>query len=98
MFNELKDHVRFSIETHEIINILTNAGEYEIVGQTGYPFDKVSEPHVGNINNVTYPVVPVTLESNVRKLHEYLFGENGYQPTNSVREISNYVKKMSGKS
>ena len=41
-------------------------------------------------------VVPCTMESNVKQLHQYLFGEEDYQPTSTVQEISDAIYDRSG--
>ena len=40
--------------------------------------------------------VPVTLEENVTRLHEELFGEENYTPTATVQEISDSIIKKTG--
>ena len=41
-------------------------------------------------------VVPCTMESNIKQLHQYLFGEEDYQPTSTVQEISDAIYDRSG--
>ena len=38
--------------------------------------------------------VPMTLESNVIKLHSKLFGQKNYEPTDRVMEIHNQIMTM----
>ena len=40
--------------------------------------------------------IPVTLESNVKELHEKLFGETDYEPTETVKEISDRIVDKTG--
>ena len=44
------------------------------------------------INKVWYGV-PVDLEKSVSQLHEELFGEKDYEPSEKVKSISNSIKE-----
>ena len=57
----------------------------------GYPFAM----HVQSWSRKDM-VVPCTMESNVKQLHQYLFGEEDYQPTSTVQEISDAIYDRSG--
>ncbi len=37
-------------------------------------------------------VVPVTLESNVIRLHQFLFDDESYEPSDTVKEISKQIE------
>ena len=41
-------------------------------------------------------VIPVTLEFNVRELHEYLYPGLSYEPSAAVTEYSDYIARKSG--
>ena len=41
-------------------------------------------------------VVPINLAQNVSELHEYLFGVQGYTPSSTVQEISDYIANYTG--
>lgn len=55
---------------------------YSIEAETGFPFD--NKPAKKNGASV---IVCTTLESNVTKLHEYLFKTTGYEPSDTVKSI-----------
>ena len=40
--------------------------------------------------------IPVTLESNVQKLHQELFNEQDYVPSQTVKDISNQIINKTG--
>ena len=42
----------------------------------------------------TWYAVPVTLESNAQALHNYLFNDEKYEPSDKVKEISEEIKKV----
>ena len=55
---------------------------------TGFPIDKATD----TISGLGSIVIPVSLEDNVKKLHEFLFGtEEGYTPSDKVQSISNKI-------
>ena len=41
-------------------------------------------------------VIPATLESNVVSLHTFLYGEENYQPSSTVKNISAHIAEVSG--
>ena len=42
-------------------------------------------------------VIPVTLESNVVTLHQFLYGEDAlYSPSSTVKKISDHIAEKSG--
>lgn len=41
-------------------------------------------------------MVPVGLEENVRRAHEFLFPEKEYKPTDTLTEISNEICDLTG--
>jgi LCP family protein required for cell wall assembly len=57
---------------------------------TGFPFAHRTS------NDGNYNEVPVTLESNVSELHRFLFGVDGYQPSETVAERSWQIISLSG--
>ncbi len=55
------------------------------------PQDYVAAEYVGNLS-VPDPVVATDLEAEVSYLHEFLFGTEDYQPTQTVKEISDEIR------
>ena len=41
-------------------------------------------------------VIPATLESNVIELHQFLYGEEHYHPSATVKKISDHIAEVSG--
>ena len=66
--------------------------EYDIVDTVGFPFDR----ETGTISGKGSCVIPVNLESNVIQLHEYLFGNDGYTPSQQVQDISDQIVSDTG--
>ncbi len=65
---------------------------YDIVDTTGFPFDKVNV----TISGKGDCVVPVSLEDNVRQLHEYLFENYSYTASSEVKEIAEQITADTG--
>ena len=91
--NSLIDDIFPQISTNltslELLGLAKDVFSYNIVDQTGFPFEK--DAH--NYKRVSY-VFPINLQDNVTKLHEFLFDETGYQPSQTVQEYSNYIENI----
>ncbi len=88
-------NIATNMEMLEMLDLASDAAKYTISGQTGFPFDKYAESqYIGSVP-ISYPVIPVTLETNVQKLHTYLFGVKDYNATAKVKEISQYIEDLS---
>lgn len=59
---------------------------------TGFPFDLTT----ADLAEKGSCVVPLTLDSNVRKLHQLLYGVEAYEPTQGVLDRSYTVSAVSG--
>lgn len=86
-----------NLDMVEILNLTTDVASYTITDQAGFPFDKYTgdNGYVGNIK-IQDPVVPVDMEQNVIRLHQFLFTDESYMASDTVREISDYIKDISG--
>ncbi|MCR4929856.1 MAG: LCP family protein [Lachnospiraceae bacterium] len=79
----------------DIIPMATEANKYEIVASTGFPFDdKITTGLLGPKGDC---VIPVDLESNVIELHEYLYPDEEYTPSETIINISNDIKAEAAK-
>ncbi len=76
----------------ELVAMAPQLLTYDIVDTTGFPFDKAN----ATVKGKGSCVVPVNLEENVKQLHEYLFGNGDYQPSNEVTEISAQINSDTG--
>ncbi|MFR6514029.1 MAG: LCP family protein [Ruminococcus sp.] len=93
--NKIIDKVFPKIETNftlkEILAYAKDAMKYQLADTTGFPEvkDTMDYEDAGNV------VVPLTLESNVRTLHQYLFGEDGYTPSSTLSAINSELESIS---
>lgn len=80
-----------NINSGEIISLIPQLASYKIVDSTGWPYNTKG----ATINGVWYGP-PITLESNVKELHEKVYGQTDYQVSNKVKEISNKIVQKTG--
>lgn len=69
---------------------------YDIEDQTGFPFDHLYGGVVEDAMDGLDCVLPITLESNVIKLHEFLYPEDSYVPSDEVKTYSQKIIEISG--
>lgn len=94
--NKIIDKVLPTISTSyssmELMGLAKDAMSYSIGQTEGFPFENTTAtlPKKGSV------VIPTTLEENVIKLHEFLFDEKDYQPSEKVKEISAAIAAETG--
>ncbi|MBQ8639193.1 MAG: LCP family protein [Lachnospiraceae bacterium] len=87
-----------SLSLDDMIALARDVSNYRIVGMTGFPEANTStNSHLGSwpSYDITYPVVPTDLVSNVNALHQFLFGSAGVRSQN-VQTISANINTISG--
>ena len=87
IINEVFPTIKTSFSSAEILAYAKHFMKYEMVGSEGFPFEKTT----ATISGLGSIVIPVTLEDNVKQLHEFLFGTTDYQVSATVSAISNAV-------
>ncbi|MDD5832908.1 MAG: LCP family protein [Clostridiales bacterium] len=83
--------VATNIEFNDVIELAQNIAQYNIADTGGFPWSR-GDANIGKKGDC---VIPTTLESNVIKLHEFLFGDANYQPSDAVISISEKIKSDS---
>lgn len=96
--NKIADAVFSEISTSltmsEILSLLSDIASYEIGETAGFPFND----HVqmaGRVGKASV-VVPIDLTKNVSLLHEFLFDESDYTPTDTVKRCSQHIASDTG--
>ena len=84
--------VSTSFELTELLSLAADAGKYSMGDSAGFPFEREST----TVGKLTYMVVAVDFEANVRSLHEFLFANEEYTPSRTVLELSATMKKNTG--
>lgn len=91
ILNQILPEVTTSLTTGEIISLIPNMAKFKIIESMGWPYQ--TKPY--DIYGPWYGV-PVTLESNVKQLHKEVFGQENYEPTEKVKEISKKIVNKTG--
>lgn len=86
------DDIATTLTLPEIMDLAKDIMQYEIVSTTGFPFRVTCKELSGSGDTV----IPILLDENVSELHEYLFGTEGYEPSFSVKSISNAIIEKTG--
>lgn len=81
-----------SFSNAELISLAAQVFEYEITGSAGFPFTK-NTITLGSKGNV---VAPCTLESNVIELHKFLYDNDAYVPSSTVKANSMKIESDTG--
>ncbi len=90
VFNDVIGDVYTSISSDTILELIGNIANYQIVDQSGFPEESMRT--VANVGAKGSSVIPLDLESNVVWLHQFLFDDQSYEVTDSVREYSEKIK------
>lgn len=83
-------HISTNISNNEIIAMAPSIFSYNITDSIGWPYD------VKGYTSSAWYGVPVTLKSNVTKLHQELFGTDSYTPSETVQQINNKIINKTG--
>lgn len=92
MIDRVLPKVRTNFTLPEILAYAKDVKKYTIGETLGFPFD-LDTMYYGEAGD---SVVPNNLEDNVKQLHEFLFGEDGYSPSSTVSEISDELVFVTG--
>lgn len=82
LVNEIMPQIYTSFSGKELMSLGLHGLSYRIEKDSGFPFDKTTP----TINEMSV-VFPTTLESNVIKMHKFLFKSTAYEPSGTVKEI-----------
>lgn len=88
--DEILPEVYTNIKSGDIINLIPSALSFKITDSIGWPYE------TKGITLDRWYGVPVTLESNVTKLHQEAFEEDDYTPSERVKEISDEIINKTG--
>lgn len=92
--DEVFPQISTSFSSADLLGFAANALNYNIVDTSGFPFDVTTSENVRN-HSGSY-VVPIDFSSNVSRLHEFLFGEEDYTPSETVQQIDNDIIYLTG--
>jgi len=88
--NEILPEVKTNMSSRDMMGMLMDIKSYEMTDSIGWPYTTR-----GWTGNAWYGP-PVTLYTNVVQLHEELFAQDGYEPTQDVNDISARISATTG--
>ncbi|MDO4621262.1 MAG: LCP family protein, partial [Lachnospiraceae bacterium] len=93
MITDVFPYCKTSLSPAEIISMATAMFNYNIEKTTGFPFEHLEKKVYVGTRSLDC-VVPVTLETNVQQLHEFLFDEQNYQVSETVKLYSQDIQTL----
>lgn len=92
MVDKIVEEVSTNIELSEMLERIGEIGSYYMGENTGFPFEKESAD-VGKQGDM---VIPVDLENNVVELHKFLYANEEYTPSDTVKKLSQTIHNNTG--
>ena len=80
-----------SIGMNDVLSIAKGISKYHIGETNGFPFSRTTMK-IGKMDCV----IATTLESNVIQLHQFLYGQENFTPSSTVKKISEKISQDSG--
>lgn len=88
--NEILPEIKTNMSSSDMLAMVLKLNSFSMTDSEGWPYD------VGSWSNGGWYGPPVTLSSNVTKLHEQFFAQEGYTPTEDVQSISERISATTG--
>ena len=92
ILDTLLPEISTSLSVTEMLGLAKDVGKYNMGENTGFPFERQTA-HIGSI---TYAEVAVDFEANVKQLHNFLYGNEQYTPSGTVKELSAAMRNQAG--
>ncbi len=92
--NAVFSEIATSLSIQEILSLLADIASYDIGETSGFPFAEHVKMN-GRVGSQSV-VVPIDLTKNVTLLHEFLFDEQDYVPSETVKECSQRIVTETG--
>ena len=90
VFNKVVEEVYTSMDSKDLLDLVGNINNYRIVDTSGFPQENMrATPTLGAKGSC---VVPLDLESNVVWLHQFLFEDEDYTVSATVKECAAKIK------
>lgn len=87
IISEVFPQISTSFTLQEILYYAQAYSQYKLLENTGFPFDQTTD----TISGLGSIVIPQNLTDNVSQLHEFLFGDTDYTPSDTVSTISSTI-------
>ena len=83
-------HVYTNISATDIISMVPSMAKYKVTESIGWPYNTKGK------TMDRWSGIPITLESNVKQLHQEAFGDENYEPSDTVKSISQSIINKTG--
>lgn len=88
--NDILPQIKTNMSSMDMLGMAMDLTSYSMTDSVGFPYE------VRDWSGGVFYGVPVTLESNVSMLHQQFFAQEGYIPTQDVRDISKRISSKTG--
>ncbi len=92
MMDEMLPQISTSLSPTEMLGLASGVTKYHMGENTGFPFDKES----GDVGSLGDMVIPLDLEKNVVELHKFLYANEEYTPSQTVKDLSATIHANTG--
>lgn len=89
-------NINTTLTNDELFALAADVNSYTIVDTEGFPYTYDLELGTLGMFGVKDSLVCTDLAGDVKKLHTYLFGDDGYEPSQKVKDISYTIQKAFG--
>lgn len=93
MLDKILPKVSTSLSTTELLSLASGAAKYNMGENIGFPFEH-EDGGFGKLGDI---VAPVDLENNVVQLHQFLYANDSYIPSQKVKDISATIHANTGR-
>lgn len=90
--DDILPQVKTNMSNSQMMELMLDITAYNITDSVSWPYTTMDWTHNG-----VYYGPPVTLNSNVIQLHEQLFNQPDYEPTETVQKISKQISTLTGR-
>lgn len=90
--NSVVDDISTTLSLDQMVSLAKDVTKYKINSTTGFPTDLTTK----NMPRCGDTVIPADLVTNVKKLHEYMFDDAAYTPSQTVQAISETIVNTTG--
>ena len=91
LLDTMLPHVKTNLSNSDMLGLATRLVDFNIKSGKGWPYEVTG----GFINGVSY-VFPDNLAENTIKLHQEMFGQKDYKPSETVQAISDTISSNIG--
>jgi LCP family protein required for cell wall assembly len=93
LINTMFDDILTSFSLTDMLSLAAGVFDYSLAETSAFPAEKTSHNYGGAIGDV---VIPCDLSSNVTTLHQFLYDDENYTPSDTVKSRSEELISMTG--